>query len=120
MSLNFAIEESKPAVPPGTYRAKLVKVEETEEPHPQYGDGIVFGFRVSSGELAGEEVSRTTGTKPTAKSALGKMLASLAGCKLEVGQRVDIDSCIGKEYLINVTETDSGWTRVENAIAADV
>ena len=118
MSLQFQIEAGGSTVPAGAFRATFTGVEDTD--HEEYGAGLRFRFEVVGGGHAGEETSRITGTRPTPKNALGKILAGLTGSGLEVGQDVDIEACIGKQYLVNICETKSGSTRVESVIRADV
>ncbi len=118
MSLQFQIEQGGSTVPAGAFRARFTEVGDTE--HEEYGAGLRFVWKVVGGDHDGEETSRITGIKPTPKNALGKILAGLTGGGIEVGQTVDIESCIGREYLINVGETKGGGTRVESVIRADV
>lgn len=118
MSLQFQIESGGSTVPTGAFRVKFIGVEDFN--HDEFGDGLRFQFEVIGGDHAGEETSRVTGIRPTPKNALGKMLAGLTGGGLEVGQDVDLEACVGKEFLANVAETKSGSTRVESVIPADV
>ncbi len=118
MSMQFTIEQGGSTVPAGAFRAKFTGVEDTE--HEEYGAGFRFVFKVVGGDHDGEDATRITGDRATSKNALGKMLAGITGGGIEVGQQVDIEACVEKEYLINVGETKGGGTRVESVIRADV
>jgi hypothetical protein len=98
-------------VPPGSYLAVFTGGEPTSN---EYGDGLRWQFEVLTGPFKGGKTSRTTTRIPTTKNSCGKMLSGLAGKPLAPGEDHDIESFIGKKYLIVVTTTDSGGTRVDS------
>jgi len=110
--LNLTVEQS--GLPVGSYRAKFVGVEESS--HDEWGPGLTWKFEVTEGPQKGNTGTRTTGPKVTTKNACGKMIASLSGGSLEVGEKVDPSEFIGQAYSIAVAETKSGGTRVESVI----
>lgn len=97
-------------LPPGSYKAKLVKVEPTE--HAEYGPGLRWAFAVADGPHADRLAARTTGCYPTAQNALGRMLAGMLGRPLTVDDEVDVDDLIGREFVIAVEATENGGTRI--------
>jgi hypothetical protein len=102
--------------PPGNYAATFDGVESTE--HEEYGPGLRWRFRISQGPHAGEIATRVTGTNPTSKNGCGKVLAALLGRELQMDEDVDVQSCVGRSYLIVVAAAKFGGTRVEAIVAA--
>jgi hypothetical protein len=102
------------SVPPGTYNSKFVGIEETS--HEEYGPGLRWRFEILSGEQAGREATRVTGTKPTPRNACGKILASITGSQLVLGDEIDTRDFVGREFLVAVQESQSGATRVETVL----
>lgn len=114
--MEFVLE--KVGVPEGIYRAFFVGAEPTE--HPQYGPGLLFKWKVESGEFAGKIAARTTKPSgPTPGNMLGKLLAGLAGQRPADGLKVDIDRYKGKLYTIVVGPSKDGKsTRVDSVVPA--
>lgn len=103
------------AVPPGVYKATFTGVERTV--HAEYGEGLRFDWKVSSGEHTGKVVSRTCKPQPTATNVTGKLIAGLRGEQLRSGEKVSLASCIGREYTIVVGTGANGTTsRVESLV----
>lgn len=100
-------------VPAGSYRAKLVGVEQIV--NDQYGPGLRFSFAVSEGPHAGLRAWRTTGCVPTPANSLGKLLSGMLGRPLALDEELDTSGLIGREYLIVIVATERG-TRVETAV----
>jgi hypothetical protein len=112
MQIEFVVGGAD-AVPPGIYKASFVGVMPTQ--HAEYGDGLRFDWKVSSGEHAGKTVSRTCKPQPTAANVTGKLIAGLRGEQLRAGERLSLASCIGREYTIVVSQGANGTsTRVES------
>jgi hypothetical protein len=101
-------------VPPGSYTARLTAVERVQ--NEQYGPGLKLVFTVTAGKYSGQRSARTTGSEPTPRNSLGRMLSGMLGRPLTPNEEVDIDDLIGREYLIVVAATDTGATRVETAV----
>ncbi len=97
-------------VPAGSYLARFTGYEETTT---EYGDGLRWQFEPISGPYKGSKTSRITSQNPTMKNACGKILSGLIGKPLTPDQDIDLDSLIGKSYLIVVTNTETGGTRVD-------
>ncbi|HBO43754.1 MAG TPA: hypothetical protein DD670_07450 [Planctomycetaceae bacterium] len=117
MSLQFEVTHGG-GVPAGLYKTRFVTVEQTE--HDEYGAGLKFVFDVIQGDHVGEQATRITGARPTAKNAAGRMLAGLLGETLKPGTTVNLDRCVGKEYLCQVEETSNGGTRIATVMPAGV
>lgn len=115
-NLQFEVSVGGGCVPAGFYRAKFVGVEPTE--HEEYGAGLKFVWEVVVGEHAGQQATRITSDKPTPKNAAGRMLAGLTGVTLKPGFKIDLAPCVGKEFLLQVEETQQGSTRVSTVMPA--
>jgi hypothetical protein len=107
----MVLKVSAGGVPAGSYLAALLGVEATNN---EFGDGLRWQFEVLSGPWKGAKTSRITSQIPTVKNSCGKMLAGLTGKPLAPGEDHDIESFIGKKYLIVVVNTENGGTRVES------
>ena len=113
--LTFEVKESN-SPPPGMYRAEFVGVERTD--HQQYGEGVVFKWKVIGGEHAGKIASRTGKPQATTGNTTGKLIAALLGGQFQPGT-VSLESCVGKTYMIQVaTGVDGKKTRVESIMPA--
>jgi hypothetical protein len=104
----------KDSIPPGSYNAEFLGVEETN--HQEYGPGLNWLFKVSSGKHKGQKTGRITAGECTKKNAAGKFLVALVGRSWDVAKTADVDDFIGTSCQIVVAETDSGATRVESFI----
>lgn len=96
-------------VPPGAHTAKFLGVEQKES---KFGPGIVWKFEVVSGPYAKAKTSGMTGIEPTAQNKCGKFLAGIMGKPLSVDQEIDLQSYVGKMYLVVVEPTDKGGSRI--------
>jgi len=105
------LKVSAGGVPVGSYTAKFAGIEPTTS--EQYGAGYRWKWEITAGAQAGQAASRTTGTTPTEKNGCGAMLRGLIGGELAVGQEIDIEQYIGRNYMLVVAATASGATRVE-------
>lgn len=102
-------------VPPGIYKALFVGVEKTL--HPEYGEGLRFDWKISSGEHSGKGVSRTCRPQPTATNVTGKLIAGLRGEQLRSGERLSLANFINREYTIVVgTGANGTSSRVESIV----
>lgn len=114
--MDFTVSSGSCDVPPGMYRAPFVRYEETA-PHPEFGRGVKFAFKIDGGE----EATRICSIEkpPTARNSLGRILSGLLGRPLEVGERLNVDACIGKQYLIQVEAAPGGnGSRVSTVMPA--
>lgn len=111
-SLDFVVGGAG-SVPPGIYKATFVGVEPTL--HADYGDGLRFDWKISSGEHAGKIVSRTCKPQPTATNVTGKLIAGLRGEQLRSGEKLSLANCVGREYTLVVgTGANGTSSRVES------
>lgn len=100
--------------PTGTYAATFAGVEACQ--HDEFGPGLRWKFAVTTGDCAGQIASRTTGTTPSRENACGRVLASLLGRELRIGEQVDPTTLIGRSYIIVVAPAKNGGTRVETVV----
>lgn len=114
----FTFTVTSAGVPAGNYKATFEGVEPVQaNAEKGYGAGIRFKWKVSEGPHAGQTASRVTGTSPTPGNACGKMIAAVVGRPLAVGESLNLQSYVGKPYLIVVAAGQQGGTRVDSAIA---
>jgi hypothetical protein len=111
MAMGYTIQSTD--APAGIHKAKFVGAEPTT--HAEYGDGLKFCWEIIDGEHKGVQAFRYTSAKPTTRNAAGRIMADLAGRKPENGLSIDLDQCVGQEYMIVVREGEGGRTRVESA-----
>ncbi|MFO0881415.1 MAG: hypothetical protein U0840_29295 [Gemmataceae bacterium] len=117
MSNPFVFKVGAAGVPAGNYKALFDGIEAQQaNTEKGYGPGIRFRFKLLEGTQAGAIASRVTGTSPTPTNACGKMLAALLGRPLAPGENIDLQSYVGKTYLIIVEPSQGGGTRVASAI----
>lgn len=109
--MSIVLKVSAGGVPVGSYLAKFVGVEATNN---EYGDGLRWLFEVVSGPQKGVKTSRITSQSPTPKNACGKMLSGITGKPLTPGEDVALEAFVGKTFLVMVGPTDSGGTRVDS------
>ncbi len=100
-------------VPPGCYLAKLEGIQSAD--HESYGPGLRFEFAICGGPLQGRRISRTTGRVPSPTNALGLLLSNLLGRPLQVDEVIELDSLMGREFLIDLGTSASGTSPVEYA-----
>jgi hypothetical protein len=115
--MSIVLKVSAGGVPAGSYLAKFVGVEATNN---EYGDGLRWVFEVVNGPNKGAKTSRITSQAPTPKNACGKMLGGITGKTLTPGEDINLDSFIGKTYLVMVINTDGGGTRIDSVSAPPV
>ena len=106
MSMQFEVGAGGSTVPEGFYKAKFVAIDPTE--HEEYGPGSKWIFQVVDGEHSGEQATRLTSPTPTPKNACGRMIAGVLGESLKVGAKVDLESYVGREYLLQVEPAPKG------------
>lgn len=92
---------------PGRYVAKFTGTEDRDPiQDSKFGNEgaprMAWMFEVLEGEKRGEKVGQETGTRATAKSACARVIAGLAGGMVQVGQAIDTDQFIGKNYVIKI------------------
>lgn len=105
------LKVSPGGVPAGSYLALYEGVEETSN---EYGNGLRWMFQVTGGPHKGSRTSRITSDNPTPKNACGRMLAGLAGKTLTPGEDINLEAFVGKTYLVVVSNTDGGGTRIDS------
>ena len=119
--MQFTVSAGGSTVPIGMYKATFAGVEETP-PHPEYGKGVKFSFKVVGGEHDGEETSVICGVEKPAspKNRLGRVLGGLTGTPVQPGQTVSVEQQVGKTFLIQVelTSAGNGSTRVGTIMPA--
>lgn len=109
--MSLILTVSAGGVPAGSYMAKFLGVEETNN---DYGAGLKWLFEVVSGPQKSAKTSRITSPVPSLKNGCGKMLGGITGKPLTSGENVNLDPFIGKTYLIMVITAESGGTRIES------
>jgi hypothetical protein len=107
--------KTKDTIPPGAYQAEFLGVKETD--HPEYGKGLRWDWKISAGKFSGQVISRTTKPDASRKNIAGKFLMSLSGLPWERAKEIDLDDYLGWAFQVNVVETESGTSRVENFIS---
>lgn len=113
----FVFKVVASGVPAGNYRATFDGVEiQPANAEKGYAEGIRFKWKLLEGPHAGAIASRVTGSSPTATNACGKLIAALLGRPLALGEAIDLQSYVGKTYLIIVEQSQGGGTRVASAI----
>jgi hypothetical protein len=100
-------------VPIGNYTATFIGIKEQAANEKGYGPGVRWEFKITAGPQAGQVVSRITGPSPTPKNGAGKMLAGILGRALKEGEEVDLQTYIGRPYMVVVAAGQQGGTRVE-------
>lgn len=102
-------ETTTSTVPPGVYRGTLESVEQKEF---NWGDRLIWSFRIQGGDEDGLIACAFSGTRPGVKTFLCKYLASLEGETPKAGIKRNPDEYTGRQYSIVVSETDSGDSKV--------
>jgi hypothetical protein len=101
--------------PVGSYKAVLDAIQNTT--HQEFGDGLRFSWRVTEGVCAGLIATRTCGLFPTPTNAAGKLMAGLLGRQIRPGERISLEPCLGRSYMIVVGLGRNGQsTRVESCV----
>lgn len=115
-------DDSQFRVPPGEYRARLaeVKLMPPSEAHPDWGESLVWDFEVMEdmeGDTTeeGKRVSCFTKTQARTGNNLGKLLLHMV-TGFKVGDEVDIDGLVGRQYRVDVELNQEGTrTKVTKA-----
>ncbi len=115
--MSFTLRVSAGGVPVGGHIATFVGVEPTKN---DYGDGLKWIFEVVSGPSKGAKTYRITSQAPTLKNACGRMVSGITGKPLVIDEDVKLDQYFGKSYLVMVTTTEGGGTRVDSVSAPPV
>lgn len=108
------LEVSSTGPPEGTYSASFAGVEQCQ--HSEFGQGLRWKFFVVQGDHAGQVASRVTGVKPSRENACGRVLSSLLGRELTIGEHVELEDFVGRTYLVTVAPAKNGGTRVESIV----
>lgn len=65
--------------------------------------GIRWGFEVSRGPHKGRKLGPITGAVPRPNNGCGRTLMSVLGRTPSPGEAVDLQACVGREYIVTVT-----------------
>ena len=115
MTMQFEVGAGGSTVPEGFYKGTFSVAEETE--HEEYGAGCKWIFEVTEGEHKGEQATRITSPDPTLKNACGRVIAGIMGESLKIGAKVDLESFVGREYLLQVEAAPKGeGTRISTVM----
>ena len=117
MDFEFSAGNENP--PSGMYKGTFSRVESREK--NEHGESVRFVWKITEGECMDREATRICGIDrpPSAKNALGKMLAGLAGKSFEIGEKVSPDDFVGRPYLLQIADAPGGnGTRVETVMSA--
>lgn len=105
---------SSGAVPPGTYTGTFAGVENVPaNPEKGFGPGVRFKFTIVAGLFEGQTTCRVTGTSATQKNSCGRILSGLLGRALRDGELIEVDSFIGRKYMLVVAPGPGSGTRVD-------
>lgn len=103
-STNFGIQ-----VPAGRYRARFVGTEDREPfqgesrfGNKDSGPRMAWVFEVLDGEHRGKKIVPETGCQTSPRSKCAAMLRGLVGANLAVGQQVNVESYVGKTYMLKI------------------
>jgi hypothetical protein len=108
---------SSGGVPAGSYTGSFAGIEtQPEDKERGYAAGVRWKFTVNTGPYAGQSVSRITGATPSPKNSCGKILAGLVGRPLKEGEQIDVNTFVGKPYMLVVAAGQGGGTRVEAVV----
>jgi len=117
MSTQFVVSSAS-GVPVGSYNATFVGLEKYEENLDRFGEGALLKFKITGGDLKGQEASRICSKKFSAKSNLYKFAKALVGRDLVNGESFDFADQVGAKGMIIVEETEGGSTRVATFLKA--
>jgi hypothetical protein len=95
--------------PPGRHRCRLERIEPRESKYGRrVSDAWAWVFQVVSGQYAGRELVRITGTDLRVGTSFGELAEALLGRPIQVGESVDLDSCVGSEFEVFAVPGDDG------------
>lgn len=109
-------------IPPGVYQVILTGIEGPKTIVPQSGpnagqdvDIFEWNFAIDDGDLDGTEVSATTSTNSGPRSKMYAFLTALLdGKPPQPGQTFEASDLVGRIALATISQTESGWPRIEN------
>lgn len=109
-------------IPPGVYQVTLTAIEGPKTIVPQSGpnagqdvDIFEWEFAIEDGELDGTPVSATTSTNSGPRSKMYAFLTALLdGKPPQPGQQFEASDLVGRVALATISQTESGWPRIEN------
>jgi hypothetical protein len=112
---NIVFSTGGVSLPEGTYYGEFVAVDKTENKFQPGKGALRWDWKVTQGEFAGKIMSRTTGDKPAADNACGRILIGLLGKTPAASESINIKACVGRKYICLVAKAkDSTTTRVES------
>src|SRR5262249_43327176 len=109
------LKVSSGGVPAGNYQGEFLGVESFQDQAKKYAEGLRWKWKIIASPQAGQIASRITSAHPSPKNACGKIISGLLGRALKPEEEIDIDSLIGKAFLLIVAQADTG-TRVETVM----
>lgn len=112
--LDFDVQDNDIVVPVGQYIAVFQDVQKTF--HQEFGEGVMFMFKIASGEFKDQIVTRIGKPQATNKNSTGKIISGLVG-KNVVGQKISLRPYLNKPYNIVTEMTPNGKTRVAHVWA---
>lgn len=118
MPVELEVPDETP-IKPGSYRAKIVEVSESQSRYDPEKTVISIDYELLDGAFAGRTVRKFYSPTLTSRSKLGTLVRRLAKESLTAGQTFDVESLVGREVdvLLTQEETDDGTTY---ALVADV
>ena len=88
------------SLPSGTFPCEFVGVEDTQG---RFNDPAwCWRFECYSGEQAGRQCKRTTGTVVAPDNSAGQMVAWILGGPIARGQHLNLDDYAGEHYLVTI------------------
>ena len=104
----------KEQVPIDVYDADFLGIEATT--HDDWGDGLLWSWKITKSKYRGQIVYRTTKPWGTARNSCGDFLKSITELPLEQAKLKDLDDYVGTPCSVIVKESKSGSTRVESFV----
>ena len=82
--------------PPGTYAAEYTGMDEFTE-RSEFGRAVVLRFKITAGDLLGQEATRICSAKLSKQSNLAKFALALKGGPILAEEEVDFDYFVASE-----------------------
>ena len=87
----YAIYRGNERTPAREYQGKMLEA------------GVRWNFEVSRGPCKGKRLGPITGSTPKPNTACGRTLAGVLGRMPSVGEAVNLQQCVGGEYIVTVS-----------------
>lgn len=106
MTLAFKCTGGGGGVPPGAYTTELKSFETKEATYDgRTTQRLISRFEVKAGKHQGEAVFAFCGTFLSPKTKLFKFASAMLGRQLQPGEVVNLESFIGKDFLVIVEKS---------------